>query len=51
MKLLENQNIKDINKIFLTASGGPFLKHKLSNLKRVKPNEAIKHPKGKIKNF
>ena len=48
MKLLENQNIKDINKIFLTASGGPFLKHKLSNLKRVKPNEAIKHPKWKM---
>ena len=27
MKLLENSNIKDVKKIYLTASGGPFLKH------------------------
>ena len=48
MKLLENQNINDVKKIYLTASGGPFLNHKISKLKYVKPHEAIKHPKWKM---
>tara|TARA_B100001093_G_scaffold518567_1_gene603892 strand:+ start:476 stop:1657 length:1182 start_codon:yes stop_codon:yes gene_type:complete len=48
MKLLENQKIQNINKIYLTASGGPFFKSKLSKLKNVKPNQAIKHPKWKM---
>ncbi len=48
MKLIENQSLKDIKKIYLTASGGPFLKHKISNLKNVKPKDAIKHPKWKM---
>tara|TARA_A100000164_G_scaffold381079_1_gene431133 strand:+ start:3149 stop:4333 length:1185 start_codon:yes stop_codon:yes gene_type:complete len=48
MKIIENQNAKNIKKIYLTASGGPFLKHALSRLKNVKPNEAIKHPKWKM---
>ncbi len=48
MKLLENQNRKNIKKIYLTASGGPFLKYNLSKLKIVKPNQAIKHPKWKM---
>ena len=48
MKLLKNQKIQNINKIYLTASGGPFFKSKLSKLKNVKPNQAIKHPKWKM---
>ena len=48
MKLLENENKKEISKIYLTASGGPFLKHTISKLKKVKPSEAIKHPKWKM---
>jgi 1-deoxy-D-xylulose-5-phosphate reductoisomerase len=48
MKLMENKKINDIKKIYLTASGGPFLNTKLSKLKSVKPNEAIKHPKWKM---
>ncbi len=48
MKLIENQKIKDIKKIYLTASGGPFLKYKISNLKKAQPKEAIKHPKWKM---
>ena len=48
MKLLENQNINTVKKIYLTASGGPFLKHKISILKNVKPSEALKHPKWKM---
>ena len=48
MKLLENQNPNEIKKIFLTASGGPFLKYNISKLKNVKPAEAIKHPRWKM---
>ena len=48
MKLLEKQNIKNVKKIYLTASGGPFLNLNISKLKRVTPNEAIKHPKWKM---
>ena len=48
MKLLENQNPKNIKKIYLTASGGPFLNYDTSRLKNVKPKDAIKHPKWKM---
>ena len=48
MKLMENLDQSLIKKIYLTASGGPFLNYKLSKLKNVKPNEAIKHPKWKM---
>ena len=48
MKLLEKQNIKDVKKIYITASGGPFLNHKISKLNKVKPQDAIKHPKWKM---
>ena len=48
MKLLENQKKKDIKKIYLTASGGPFLNYKFSKMKNVKPAEAINHPKWKM---
>ena len=48
MKLLEYEKIEDIKKIYLTASGGPFLNYKLSRLNKVKPNEALKHPKWKM---
>ena len=48
MKLLENHKIKDVKKIYLTASGGPFLNYKISKLKKVKPYQALKHPKWKM---
>ena len=48
MKILENQDINNVKKIYLTASGGPFLKIHISKLKHVKPNEAFKHPKWKM---
>jgi 1-deoxy-D-xylulose-5-phosphate reductoisomerase len=47
-KLLQKVNQKDIKKIYITASGGPFLNFKLNNLKGIKPNQAIKHPKWKM---
>ena len=48
MKLVENHKREEIKKIYLTASGGPFLKLKLSKLKNIKPKQAIKHPKWKM---
>ncbi len=42
--LLKNENINNIKKIYLTASGGPFLYKKLSSIKNIKPKYALKHP-------
>ena len=39
-----------INKITLTASGGPFLNCKLKDLSKVTPKEAINHPNWKMGN-
>ena len=48
MKLIEHHKKNEIKYIYLTASGGPFLNYKLSELKNIKPSEAIKHPKWKM---
>ena len=48
LKLLENHKIKEIKKIYLTASGGPFLNYLPNQLKKIKPNEALRHPKWKM---
>ena len=48
LKLVENHNMKDIEKIYLTASGGPFLKYKVNQIKKIKPKDALKHPKWKM---
>jgi 1-deoxy-D-xylulose-5-phosphate reductoisomerase len=48
LKLLENHKPEDIDKIYITASGGPFLNYNLDKLKSVKPKEALKHPKWKM---
>ncbi len=42
--LLQNESIQNVEKIFITASGGPFLNSKLNKLKNVKVKKAIKHP-------
>ncbi len=38
----------EIEKIFITASGGPFLKLDKRKFKNIKPKDAIKHPKWKM---
>ena len=48
MKLIEHHSISDIKKIYITASGGPFLGFKLKQLLKIKPIDAIKHPKWKM---
>ena len=42
--LLQNESIHNVEKVIITASGGPFLNYKLNKLKNVKPKEAMKHP-------
>jgi len=42
--LLKGSSKKNVEKIFITASGGPFLNTNKKNLKKVTPKLAIKHP-------
>ena len=46
--LLKNQNLKNVKKIYLTASGGPFLYIKNSLTNNIKPKYALKHPTWKM---
>ena len=46
--LIKNQNKDNIKKIYLTASGGPFLNKKNSLIANVKPKYALKHPNWKM---
>ncbi len=48
LKLLDNHKKEDIKKIYITASGGPFLNFTLEKLKKVKLSQALKHPKWKM---
>ena len=43
--LLRNYSNEQIEKIYITASGGPFLKLNIHKFKNIKPSDAIKHPK------
>ncbi|MFL2889387.1 MAG: 1-deoxy-D-xylulose-5-phosphate reductoisomerase [Pelagibacteraceae bacterium] len=45
MKLLQGSKNIEIDKIYITASGGPFLKLPLSKFNGIKPVEALRHPK------
>ena len=47
-KLIKNHSIEDIKKIYITASGGPFLNFEYKDLKKVQPKAALKHPKWKM---
>ncbi|MAS00463.1 MAG: 1-deoxy-D-xylulose-5-phosphate reductoisomerase [Nitrosomonadales bacterium] len=40
----DNKNIKEINKLILTASGGPFRSSSLKELKNVSVEDALNHP-------
>ena len=42
--LIKNYKASQIQKIFITASGGPFLKLPINKLKKILPKDAIKHP-------
>ena len=47
-ELIKNKEIENIEKIFLTASGGPFLNLKISKFKKIRPKDALIHPKWKM---
>ena len=47
-ELTKNYPINEIEKIYITASGGPFFKLDKSKFKNIKPKDAIKHPKWKM---
>ena len=42
--VIKKNNEKNIDKIFITASGGPFYKLPLSKFSKIKVKDAIKHP-------
>ena len=46
--LIDNQNNQSIDKIFITASGGPFLKKKKKDLNNIQLRDALKHPNWKM---
>ena len=48
LQLLKNHSLDEIRKIYITASGGPFLNYKFNKLKKIKPKDALKHPKWKM---
>ena len=46
--LLKGEKHNNIKKIYLTASGGPFLNKDLNKLKNIKPKHALNHPNWKM---
>tara|TARA_B100000035_G_scaffold314406_1_gene330583 strand:- start:977 stop:2140 length:1164 start_codon:yes stop_codon:yes gene_type:complete len=42
--LLNNTNKNEVEKIYITASGGPFINLPKSQFKKIKLSEALKHP-------
>ncbi len=46
--LINENNKKNINKIFITASGGPFLNLPIRKFKNIVPKKAINHPRWKM---
>jgi 1-deoxy-D-xylulose-5-phosphate reductoisomerase len=46
--LIKDVSKKDIKKIYITASGGPFLNYPKKKFKFIKPVHALKHPNWKM---
>ena len=47
-KIINSKKNNNIEQIFLTASGGPFLNRSISQIKNVKISEALNHPNWKM---
>jgi 1-deoxy-D-xylulose-5-phosphate reductoisomerase len=43
-QLMQGVGKKEIDKLIITASGGPFKDHQKEELRRVKPEDALRHP-------
>ena len=48
LNLIKIEDKKNINKIFITASGGPFLNQSIKKIKYSNPKKAVKHPTWKM---
>ena len=46
--LLKNYSIKQVEKIFITASGGPFINYPYKKFNKIKPRDALNHPNWKM---
>ena len=46
--LINSGDKKEIDKIYITASGGPFLNFPKKNFFKIKPSQALKHPNWKM---
>ena len=44
-QLLKNHKLNEIKKIYITASGGPFLNLQISKFSSIQPKDALNHPK------
>ena len=44
MQAMADGNAKSIDKIILTASGGPFRNHKFEDMRAITPEAALRHP-------
>ncbi|MDW7676015.1 MAG: 1-deoxy-D-xylulose-5-phosphate reductoisomerase, partial [Bacillota bacterium] len=42
---LQGEEMSEVEKLILTASGGPFRGYKKNELRNITPNQALKHPK------
>ena len=47
-ELLKNNHISDVEKIYITASGGPFLNYQKKKLSLINPKKALNHPNWKM---
>jgi 1-deoxy-D-xylulose-5-phosphate reductoisomerase len=47
-ELTKHHKNNEIEKIYITASGGPFLRFDRNQFNKIKPKDAIKHPKWKM---
>jgi 1-deoxy-D-xylulose-5-phosphate reductoisomerase len=45
---LKNRQIKDVDKIYLTASGGPLINFPLNKFDKIKISQALNHPNWKM---
>ena len=48
MSLIKNENISSLDKIYITASGGPFNNYPLNKFKSITIQSALKHPNWKM---
>jgi len=47
-RILSYINTEEINSVYLTASGGPFLNKRVKEIYKIDPKHALKHPKWKM---